>query len=219
MTDKPTEPNSPAHSIKPVRLMRENGKSLFATATPPSTPKFVDSDPDTPIASPISNWQTLQPWSGESSANHQAPLSTLSGPIPAINGKIDDISNFATQKSQVVKPAPAPSVTAKPANVGQSNAIYGNTSYDRRLAKRQLIEEKKLSWHDLAQFAQFITPFKWQIVVAFILTVSIGLTALPMPFIFHVMLDQVFPARDIQLFIWLLAMLLEYSSSPKYSAI
>lgn len=210
MTDKPTEPNSPAHSMKPVRLLRENGKSLFATVTPPSTPKFVDSDPDTQdtrVASTTSNWQTLQPWFNESSANHQAPLSTLSGPIPAINGKIDDISDFATQKSQAVKPAP--SITAKPANAGPgSPAIYGNTSYDRRLAKRQRIEEKKLSWHDLAQFSQFITPFKWQIIVAFILTVGIGLTALPMPFIFHVMLDQVFPARDIPLFIWLLAMLL-----------
>ncbi|MHB8598539.1 MAG: ABC transporter ATP-binding protein [Ktedonobacteraceae bacterium] len=211
MTDKPTEPNTPAHSMKPVRLLRENGKSLFATVTPPSTPKFVDSDPDTQdtqdtqIASTTSNWQTLQPWFSESSANyhnHQAPLSTLSGPIPAINGKIDDISDFATQKSQAVKPA-------RPANAGPgSQAIYGNTSYDRRLAKRQRIEEKKLSWHDLAQFSQFITPFKWQIIVAFILTVGIGLTALPMPFIFHVMLDQVFPARDIPLFIWLLAMLL-----------
>ncbi|MEO8972411.1 MAG: peptidase domain-containing ABC transporter [Ktedonobacteraceae bacterium] len=210
MTDKPSVPSSSAHSIKPVRLLREDGKSLYATATPPKTPKFVEIDPDiqdTQNTSATTNWQTLQPWLNESPANHQAPLSTLSGPIPVVNGKIDDISGFSTQKSQAVKPAS--SVSVKPANAGQSNsAIYGNTSYDRRLAKRQRIEEKKLSWRDLSQFAQFITPFKWQIALAFILTVAIGLTALPMPFIFHVMLDQVFPARDIPLFIWLLAMLL-----------
>ncbi|HLJ35253.1 MAG TPA: hypothetical protein VKU38_16490, partial [Ktedonobacteraceae bacterium] len=137
MTNKPSVPNSPAHSMKPVRLLREDGKSLYSTETPPKTPKFVDSDPDTPNmqgASTTTNWQTLPPWFNESPANHQAPLSTLSGPIPAVNGKIDDISNYATQKSQAVKPPL--SSTAKPANAPQSNlAIYGNTSYDRRLAK------------------------------------------------------------------------------------
>ncbi|HVB21602.1 MAG TPA: peptidase domain-containing ABC transporter [Ktedonobacteraceae bacterium] len=210
MTDKPSVPNSPAHSIKPVRLLREDRKGPYATETPPQTPKFVDTDLDTqdsPIAPATTNRQTLQPWFGESSANHQAPLSTLSGPMPVINGKIDDISNYSTQKSQAVKPS-AP-LTTKPTNAGQSNhIIYGNTSYDRRLAKRQRIEEKKLSWRDLGQFAQFITPFKTQIALAFALTVGIGLMALPMPFIFHSMLDQVFPARDVPLFIWLLAMLL-----------
>ena len=213
MTDKPSLPNSPAHSmkpVKPVRLLRENGQSLFTTETPPKTPKFVDTDPDTQDAQDVSaasSWQTLQPWLSEASANHQTPLSTLSGPIPVVNERIDDISDHATQKSQVIKPS-AP-ITTKSASKQQSNAaIYGNTSYDRRLAKRQRIEEKKLNWRDLGQFAQFITPFKWQIALAFILTVAIGLTALPMPFIFHVMLDQVFPARDIPLFVWLLAMLL-----------
>ena len=164
MTDKLSVPNTPVNYPKPVRLLREDGKSLSATETPPRTPKFVDSD-------------------------------------------IDGISDFATMKLQAVKPAtPA---AAKASNAPQtSKAIYGNTSYDRRLAKKRRIDEKKLSWRDLGQFAQFITPFKWQISVAFILTVAIGLTALPMPFIFHAILDQVFPARDVPLFIWLLAMLL-----------
>ncbi|HYT35358.1 MAG TPA: ABC transporter ATP-binding protein, partial [Ktedonobacteraceae bacterium] len=91
---------------------------------------------------------------------------------------------------------------------GSSQPVYGNTSYDRRLAKRQRIDEKKLSWQDLRQFGQFVTPFKWQIALAFCLTVAVGLTALPLPFIFHTMLDQVFPRRDVILFIWSMAMLL-----------
>lgn len=86
--------------------------------------------------------------------------------------------------------------------------VYNNTAYARRLAKRQRIEEKKLSWKDLRQFSQFVIPFKWQVTLAFILTVAVGLTALPMPFIFHTMLDLVFPRRDVVLFSWLLAILL-----------
>ncbi|HLX39340.1 MAG TPA: peptidase domain-containing ABC transporter [Ktedonobacteraceae bacterium] len=207
MTDKPSAPNSPAHPMKPVRLLREDRNTLFATETPPKTPKFVDTDLNSLDTSTATNTQTQQPWFNESPANHLAPLSTLSGPIPAVNGKVDNIGDFATQISEAV--TPLASTEARPVNIQQRNqAIYGNTSYDRRLAKRQRIEEKKLNWRDLGQFAQFITPFKWQIALAFALTVAIGLTALPMPYIFHVMLDQVFPARDIPLFVWLLAMLL-----------
>jgi ATP-binding cassette, subfamily B, bacterial MsbA len=91
---------------------------------------------------------------------------------------------------------------------GSSQPVYGNTSYDRRLAKRRRIDEKKLSWKDMRQFGQFVTPFKWQIALAFCLTVAVGLTALPLPFIFHTMLDQVFPRHDVILFIWSMAMLL-----------
>lgn len=92
--------------------------------------------------------------------------------------------------------------------VGASQPIYGNTSYDRRLAKRRRIDEKKLSWRDARQFSQFVTPFKWQITLAFSLTVAVGLTALPMPYIFHTMLDQVFPRHDAILFTWSVALLL-----------
>src|SRR2546421_7009109 len=91
---------------------------------------------------------------------------------------------------------------------GTSQPIYGNTSYDRRLAKRRRIDEKKLSWRDARQFSQFVTPFKWQIALAFCLTVAVGLTALPMPYIFHTMLDQVFPRHDAILFSWSVALLL-----------
>jgi ATP-binding cassette, subfamily B, bacterial MsbA len=86
--------------------------------------------------------------------------------------------------------------------------IYAHTAYARRLERRRRIEEKKLSWKDMQQFSRFVTPFKWQITLVFFLTVGVGLTALPMPFIFRSMLDQVFHNRDIHLFIWLLVMLL-----------
>ena len=216
MTDKLSEPNTPLNHLKPVRLLREDRKSLSATETPPKTPKFVDIDsdiqdvqdaPDVQNASNATNWQALSPLLTESSENNHSPLSPLTGPIPVVNGKIDEISDYATLKLQTAKPLTNAQTKASDARQS-SQAIYGNTSYDRKLAKKRRIEEKKLSWRDLSQFAQFVTPFKWQITVAFLLTVGIGLTALPMPFIFHVMLDQVFPARDIPLFVWLLAMLL-----------
>ncbi len=86
--------------------------------------------------------------------------------------------------------------------------IYANTAYARRLERRRRIEEKKLSWKDMQQFSRFVTPFKWQIAAVFTLTVGVGLTALPMPFIFRTMLDEVFHKHDITLFTWLLVMLL-----------
>jgi ABC-type bacteriocin/lantibiotic exporter with double-glycine peptidase domain len=113
---------------------------------------------------------------------------------------------------KVAKSANGNGVSAASAKAAQAKAIaqpvYNNTAYARRLAKRQRIEEKKLSWKDLRRFSQFVTPFKWQVTLAFILTVAVGLTALPMPFIFHTMLDQVFPRHDVLLFSWLLAILL-----------
>src|SRR6266566_905799 len=126
---------------------------------------------------------------------------------------------FTICRCQMKQPVPK---VAKSANGNRASAasakaaqakttaqpVYNNTAYARRLAKRQRIEEKKLSWRDLRQFSQFVTPFKWQVTLAFILTVAVGLTALPMPFIFHTMLDQVFPRHDVLLFSWLLAILL-----------
>jgi ABC-type bacteriocin/lantibiotic exporter with double-glycine peptidase domain len=113
---------------------------------------------------------------------------------------------------KVAKSANGNGASAASAKAAQAKAIaqpvYNNTAYARRLAKRQRIEEKKLSWKDLRRFSQFVTPFKWQVTLAFILTVAVGLTALPMPFIFHTMLDQVFPRHDVLLFSWLLAILL-----------
>lgn len=122
--------------------------------------------------------------------------------------QVDEISTYATLKLPSAQ-FNQPVVQSKAAILAPSSQpIYGNTSYDRRLARQRRIDEKKLSWNDLRQFSQFITPFKWQIVLIFVLTVAVGLTALPMPYIFHTMLDQVFPKRDWLLFFWSLAMLL-----------
>src|ERR1700694_1091923 len=89
--------------------------------------------------------------------------------------------------------------------------IYANTAYARRLERHQRAKEKKLSWNDARQFSQFVTPFKWQIALALLLTVGIGLTALPLPFIFRTMLDTVFQRRDVPLFVWSLVFLLVIS--------
>ena len=211
--DKPdisSVPNTPFNHPKPVRLLREERRSMSATETPPKTPKFVDADIDTldtytslPVSS---SWQPATPWLNSPSGDSRSPLNTFSGPQSVIDSKLDTISATETLKMPSVQ-AKVP-VAPKVAGTQQSlQPIYGNTSYDRRLAKKKRIEEKKLSWRDLGQFSQFVTPFKFEIAVAFILTVGIGLMALPLPFIFHTMLDQVFPARDVPLFSWLLAML------------
>jgi subfamily B ATP-binding cassette protein MsbA len=91
----------------------------------------------------------------------------------------------------------------------QSNQpVYTSTAYARRLQRHQRAREKKLSWQDFRQFSQFITPFKWQITTALLLTIGIGLTALPLPFIFHIMIDTVFQQKNVPLFIWSLVFLL-----------
>src|SRR2546421_1530131 len=89
--------------------------------------------------------------------------------------------------------------------------IYANTAYARRLERHQRAREKKLSWNDARQFSKFITPFKWRIALAFVLTVGVGLTALPLPFIFRTMLDQVFRQHDVPLFVWSVIFLLVVS--------
>ena len=85
--------------------------------------------------------------------------------------------------------------------------VYTDTKDAERLERRKRIEEKRLSWSDLAQFSQFIVPFKQQILFALILTIGVGLTALPLPFIFETLLDEVFRRHDVQLFIFSLATL------------
>lgn len=115
-----------------------------------------------------------------------------------------DVEEQSTLKFATSQP-PAPDDDA----IGvAAQPIYGNTAYDRKLAKRRRIDEKKLSWGDLRQFSQFLTPFKWHIALAFLLTVAVGLTALPMPFIFRTMLDNVFRQHNVQLFVWALVALL-----------
>src|SRR5437763_403051 len=136
-------------------------------------------------------------------AKRKATKSLFLPPLSFIHEE-DDISTFDTRL--------LPSMHTEVSRISRDNQedqlIYANTAYARRLERRRRIEEKKLSWKDLQQFSRFVTPFKWQIAAVFFLTVGVGLTALPMPFIFRAMLDEVFNAHDKSLFIWLLVMLL-----------
>lgn len=123
-------------------------------------------------------------------------------PAPTPNEVERDITAYTTSKLPAVSP---PIISTSQEN---NALLYSSTGDARRLEKRRRIEEKKLSWRDVQQFAQFITPFKWLIALSFLLTVGIGLTALPMPYIFNTMIDRVFPKRDVSLFAWLLGLLL-----------
>lgn len=128
-------------------------------------------------------------------------------PLPAYPDEIE-IPALPTRK--IPTPRPVPSGENK-----SQQPIYANTPYARRLERQQRAREKKLTWQDFRQFSQFITPFKWQIALALTLTVAIGLTALPLPYIFSTMVDKVFRGsnteNNVPLFIWLLALLLAVS--------
>src|SRR5581483_912933 len=77
----------------------------------------------------------------------------------------------------------------------------------QQLKQKQEDNERRLGWQDVQRFSQFVTPFKWRIALAFLLTVGIGLTALPMPFILRTLLDEVFHKHDVRLFLYMLASL------------
>lgn len=118
-----------------------------------------------------------------------------------------------TQEHEVAAPTgetppSSPAVSPDDKANQHDSLIYMSTADARRLERQRRIEEKNLSWSDLRQFSQFIIPFRWQLVLAFVLTVGVGLTALPLPFVFHILLDIVFPRHDFQLFILVLVLLL-----------
>ncbi len=129
----------------------------------------------------------------------QSPLDTIVYP-----------SRPGNQASNVVNKKP---IEEKLTSAGEASSklenqpIYANTHYARRLERHQRAREKRLSWQDVRQFGQFVLPFKWQIALAFALTVGIGLTALPLPYIFRTMLDEVFHNHNVPLFIWSLCLL------------
>lgn len=128
----------------------------------------------------------------------------LPGTHPRTEAEEMDVSAYNTLKMAAVKVvSPRPTDGKAPDPV-----IYATSAVARRLERRRRIDEKKLGWRDIKQFAQFVTPFKWQIALAFLLTIGIGLTALPLPFIFRIMLDEVFRLQNIPLFVWLLGILL-----------
>ena len=123
--------------------------------------------------------------------------------VPVTPRTNEEISDFPTARLRAVTPPAVQGTTPE-----TPPRVYASTPYARRLERHLRAREKKLSWNDLRQFSQFVTPFKWHITLAFLLTVSIGLTALPLPFIFRAMIDQGFKAQDVPLFVWSLAFLL-----------
>ncbi len=183
MMDNQRPPKTPP---RPVRLVRSNQQASEAE-TPPSHAR---------VSSPISRG-SLFPLDGNLSLEE-----TTAGQENAA-----EISSFPTLKI----PTPRPVKTDEDKIQLLNQPIYANTAYARKLERHQRAREKKLSWNDFRQFSQFVTPFKWQIALAFVLTVCIGLTALPLPFIFRTMLDEVFQKPDSPLFVWSLAFLLAVS--------
>ena len=185
MTEKPVVPNTPGNPPRPIRLLRSNGNHA-ASEVP---------------ASPVAELSPFTARSFEADTSSAIHMATTS---PRPQEQEAEVSTFATLKIASAKATPPKQASIPPTSL----PVYGNTSFDRRLAKRRRIDEKKLSWKDMRQFGQFVTPFKWQIVLVFSLTVAVGLMALPLPYIFHTMLDQVFPRHDWVLFSWSLAILL-----------
>jgi ABC-type bacteriocin/lantibiotic exporter with double-glycine peptidase domain len=206
MTEKLSSPNVP----RPIRLLGSQTHASSERETPPQLPQ-LDQATMNANSAVIPTWQAPLPGLDELASDSSSANTLLSGQMSAVHAPGSEISSFPTLKLSVVKAPPTKGADGTSKQAKQSDedkAIYGNTSYDRRLAKKRRIEEKKLTWTDLRQFAQFVTPFKWQIALAFALTVAVGLMALPLPYIFHVMLDQVFPLHNSALFIWTLGILL-----------
>ena len=216
MTEKPTLPGTPiapVNPLRPIRLLRSDVNDTYTTKsseTPPQLPQLAPLNGSFTESSESDTSIRQAPWFDEQLMDSPSvKMMIVPSPRPSEQREpVEEISTYATLK---LPSAPSPQSASKSKETAlppTSQPIYGNTSYDRRLAKRRRIDEKKLSWNDLRQFSQFITPFKWQIILIFALTVAVGLTALPMPYIFHTMLDQVFPRHDWLLFSWSLAILL-----------
>jgi subfamily B ATP-binding cassette protein MsbA len=210
MTEKQSSFHTSMNLPKPVRLLRSNTNAQIPQEqeTPPELPQFSESNGNTPPG-----LQMQMPFGGleDLSTDITSISMMLTRPMPIVPHPEREISNYPTLKLSTVQGVVAngKGVAKKQVDGALVGTIYGgSTAYDRRLARKKRIDEKKLTWKDLQQFGQFITPFKWQIGLAFALTVVIGLMALPLPFIFHILLDQVFPLHSTTLFIWTLAIVL-----------
>src|SRR5579885_414327 len=194
-----------------------NGNSFWQVEPVPETPPQLPGFNATPDIERIDTlqWQAVLPWAEEAElAGRKTTKRFTPGP------EAQDDEDISLRSTLILPTMPAPPVTHASASAQaqtQTRAkaaeatrqpVYESTGLARRLEKKRRIEEKKLSWQDLRQFSQFVTPFKWQILGAFLLTVGVGLTALPLPFILRTIIDQGFHQNNISMFIWLLAILL-----------
>src|SRR6266487_1362233 len=194
-------PETPANPSRPMRRLFKDVYPLPLQETPPRIPQI-----DEHVAIDRLDTTKLQSvsWTRDPEIGNRKTAKPLFMPPLAFLDDEADISAFHT----TLLPSVDPAVSTLAGDKQADRLIYANTAYARRLERRRRIEEKKLSWKDMQQFSRFVTPFKWQIAAVFFLTVGVGLTALPMPFIFRSMLDEFFHKRDITLFTWLLVMLL-----------
>jgi len=194
-------PETPANPSRPMRRLFKDVYPLPLQEPPPHIPQI-----DEHVAIDRLDTTKLQSvsWTRDPEIGNRKTAKPLFMPPLAFLDDEADISAFHT----TLLPSVDPAVSTLAGDKQADRLIYANTAYARRLERRRRIEEKKLSWKDMQQFSRFVTPFKWQIAAVFFLTVGVGLTALPMPFIFRSMLDEVFHKRDITLFTWLLVMLL-----------
>ena len=196
----------PSHSAsesqpRSVGLLHSNGTHPAESETPVQGPQLNDPAID---ANDPPTWQGTLPLLEEPESETQVIEKRRAVAPQGLNA-----GEAATSVSTSMRPSAVIAVALTPPGSQQGDQlIYTDTALARRLEKRRRIDEKKLSWKDVQQFSQFVTPFKWQIALAFLLTVGVGLTALPMPFIFRTMLDEVFHSHNIPLFIYLLAILL-----------
>ncbi len=194
-------PETPANPSRPIRRLFRDVYPLPLQETPPHIPQI-----DEHAAIDRLDTMKLQSvaWAVDPEIGNRKTAKSLFMPPLSFIDDEEDISAFHT----TLLPSVDTAVSTLAGDKQADQLIYANTAYARRLERRRRIEEKKLSWKDMQQFSRFVTPFKWHIAAVFFLTVGVGLTALPMPFIFRAMLDEVFNKRDITLFTWLLLMLL-----------
>ena len=213
--DNQRPPDTPA---RPPGLLRKYAQQSAARDTPPAHAQVNNLITGNAQHSPTSDLAQQ-----ETIPTPAYPPGTLRGRVfdPAQRETIptrtypDDIEITALPTLKIPTPRPKPALSGENNSQLAQQSLYANTPYARRLERHQRAREKKLSWQDFRQFSQFVTPFKWQIALALALTVAIGLTALPLPYIFSTMVDKVFRGSAIQdnipLFIWLLALLLAVS--------
>src|SRR5579883_1573259 len=190
-------PFPPANLPRPVRLVGKTPQP--PQETPPQLPEFKGNL--WPVPHTTAEQQVEFPFPPTFKDDDISALPTVK--TAPYSGELE-ISKLPTQ----IMAAVTKETLAAEALAREQQLVYANTAYARRLERHKRAQEKKLSWRDIKQFSQFVTPFKWQIALALLLTVGIGLTALPLPFVFRTMLDTVFKQGNVPLFIWSLIFVL-----------
>jgi len=210
--DNQKPPNTPPRP----RLIREHQQQSAAKDTPPSHAHINNPMHRKALHKPfdLSLRETMPTPAYPNQAQYSSSLDLSLQETMPTQAYPDAISSLSTLKI----PTPRPEIASTGENKSQlpQQPLYASTPYARRLERQKRASEKKLSWQDFRQFSHFVTPFKWQIALALALTVAIGLTALPLPFVFRTLLDNVFRSssavsKNIPLFMWLLAFLLAVS--------